>query len=117
MIWLNSIFLMGQSFIPFPTTLMGEYPTNSLAVSLFGTVMAVNTLLFIALQSYVPRNLLKPEMSGAIVPHLARKSFVGVVSYLLGVAATFVDIRVAFFLYAITPLFFITPPQVARKQL
>ena len=41
---------------------MGEYPENALAVSLFGIVMAVNTLLFIALQSYIVRNLLKPEM-------------------------------------------------------
>ena len=36
MVWLNSIFLMFQSFIPFPTALIGEYPTNPLAVSLFG---------------------------------------------------------------------------------
>lgn len=110
-VWLNSIFLMFQSFIPFPTALMGEYPLNPLAVSLFGVVMAVNTLLFIALQSYILRNLLKPEMSGAVVPHLTRKSFVGVVSYLLGVAATLINVHVAFVLYALTPLFFITPPQ------
>ena len=32
---------------------MGEYPMNALAVSLFGAVMAINTLLFIALQSYI----------------------------------------------------------------
>jgi uncharacterized membrane protein len=114
MIWLNSIFLMGQAFIPFPTALMGEYPANPLAVSLFGIVMAVNTLLFIALQSYILRNLLKPELVGAVVPHLTRKSFVGVISYLLGVAATLVDVRVAFVLYALTPLFFITPPQPRR---
>src|SRR5262245_18421822 len=44
--WLNSLFLMGQSFIPFPTALVGEYPTNPLAVSLFGAVFALNTLLF-----------------------------------------------------------------------
>src|SRR5437660_3137877 len=76
MVWLNSIFLMGQAFIPFPTALMGEYPTNPLAVSLFGAVMAVNTLLFIALQSYIIGNLLKPELVSAVVPHLKRKSFV-----------------------------------------
>jgi len=80
MIWLNSIFLMGQAFIPFPIALMGEYPLNALAVSLFGVVKAMNTLLFIALQSYIMRNLIKPEMVGAVVPHLTRKSFVGLVS-------------------------------------
>src|SRR5450432_774551 len=30
MLWLNSLFLMGQSFIPFPTALMGQYPHNPL---------------------------------------------------------------------------------------
>jgi len=71
---------MGQSFIPFPTALMGEYPMNALAVSLFGIVMAVNTLLFIALQSYILRNLIKPELADARVPHLTQKSFGGICS-------------------------------------
>jgi len=30
------IFPMVQSFVPFPTALMGEHPTNPLAVSPFG---------------------------------------------------------------------------------
>ncbi|PYL38709.1 MAG: DUF1211 domain-containing protein [Verrucomicrobia bacterium] len=115
MVWLNSIFLMFQSFIPFPTALMGEYPMNPLAVSLFGVVMAVNTLLFIALQSYILRNLIKPELLGTQVPHLMRKSFVGVISYLLGVAATLFNVHIAVVLYALTPLFFITPPQAKNN--
>src|SRR5271165_163734 len=48
--WLNSLFLMFQSFIPFPTAMMGEHPANPLAVSLFGVVMAVNTVMFMVLQ-------------------------------------------------------------------
>jgi uncharacterized membrane protein len=115
MVWLNSIFLMLQSFIPFPTALMGEYPMNSLAVTLFGVVMAINTLLFIALQSYIMRNLIKPEMIDAQVPHLTLKSFVGVISYLLGAAATWFNLHLAFILYALTPLFFITPPRVQSR--
>jgi len=115
MVCLNSLFLMFQSFIPFPTALMGEYPMNPLAVSLFGVVMAVNTLLFIALQSYILRNLIKPELLGTQVPHLMRKSFVGVISYLLGVAATLFNVHIAVVLYALTPLFFITPPQAKNN--
>ena len=38
-------------------------------------------------------------------------AIVGVISYLLGVAATFFNVHLAFVLYALTPLFFITPPQ------
>ena len=53
LIWLNSLFLLFQSLIPFPTALMGQYAGNSLAVSTFGLVMALNTLLFIALHSYI----------------------------------------------------------------
>jgi uncharacterized membrane protein len=53
LIWINSIFLMFQSFVPFPTALMGEYPRNPLAVSFFGAIMALNTVLFLVLQMYI----------------------------------------------------------------
>jgi uncharacterized membrane protein len=62
MVWINSIFLMGQSFIPFPTALIGQYSENALAVSIFGLVFALNTVLFIVLQSYIQQRLLKPEL-------------------------------------------------------
>ena len=111
MVWLNSLFLMGQSFIPFPTALMGEYPGNPLAVTLFGAVMAVNTVLFIALQTYVVRRLLLPQAAAREDPHLVAKSFTGVASYLLGAAAAWWSVYAAFALYALTPLFFIVPPE------
>jgi uncharacterized membrane protein len=66
LVWLKAIFLMFQSFIPFPTAMMGEYATNPLAVSTFGVVMAFNTLLFIALHAYILRHLIKPELVDAL---------------------------------------------------
>ncbi len=45
MVWLNSLFLLGQSFIPFPTALAGEYPVK-LAVSFF-VVYALTPLFYI----------------------------------------------------------------------
>lgn len=111
LIWLNSIFLMFQSFIPFPTALLGEYPNNPLAVTLFGVVMAFNTLLFIAVHAYILKYLLKAEFVGTQDPHIIRKSFVGVGSYLAGAAVAWLNVEAAFILYALTPLFFIVPPQ------
>jgi TMEM175 potassium channel family protein len=112
MVWLNSIFLMGQSFIPFPTALMGEYPDNRLAVSFFGCVFAVNTLLFISLHTYIVRNLIKPELAPLQDPHGLRKAMLGgPASYLAGAAAAWFSVHAAFVIYALTPLFYITPPR------
>ncbi len=110
MVWLNSIFLMFQSLIPFPTAMMGEYATNALAVSMFGIVMAFNTLLFIALHAYILRHLIRPDLVDAQDPHIIQKSFVGVFSYWIGAAAAWFSVHGAFLIYLLTPLFFIVPP-------
>jgi len=109
MVWLNSLFLLSQSFIPFPTALVGEYPNNRLAVSLFGAMFALNTLLFMVLQAYIVRNLIKPELAATQDPHGLRKAFIGPASYLLGAAVAWLSVHVAFVIYALTPLFYITP--------
>jgi len=62
MVWLNALFLMFQSFVPFPTALMGEYPGNPLAVAFFGIVMAFNTMLFMLLHlPFIGRHLKHDE--------------------------------------------------------
>jgi uncharacterized membrane protein len=109
LMWLNALFLMGQSFIPFPTALMGEYHANALAVSLFGVVMALNTLLFMLLHRYILHHLLKDDRVGTQDPRIIAKSFIGVGSYLLGAAAAWGNIYAAFFFYMLTPFFFIVP--------
>ena len=109
MMWLNSFFLLGQSFIPFPTALAGEYPHNAFAVSIFGIVFALNTLLFLLLNAYIRRNLLKPELAANQDPNAILKGFIGPLSYLIGAALAWANIYAAFLVYALTPLFYITP--------
>jgi uncharacterized membrane protein len=108
-VWLNSIFLLGQSFIPFPSALMGEYPDNRLAVSFFGLVFAFNTLLFLALHAYILRRLIKPELAPLQEPRAALKGLVGPASYLLGACLAWINVYAAFVVYGLTPLFYLTP--------
>ncbi|MDX1980080.1 MAG: TMEM175 family protein [Bryobacteraceae bacterium] len=110
LVWLNSIFLMFQSFVPFPTALMGEYPENPLAVSFFGWVLALNTLLFIVLHWYVLKHLARREAAASQDPHIIRRSLIGPLFYLLGAGSAWWSVQAAFVAYLITPLFFITPP-------
>lgn len=116
MVWLNSIFLMCQSFVPFPTGLMGEYPNNPLAVSLFGGVMAFNTLVFICLHAYIRRNLVKPELAGSLDPKMIQKSYIGPLFYLFGAGLAWLTPWLAFLFYFATPLFFITPPATKAAE-
>ena len=109
MVWLNSIFLMFQTLIPFLTDLMGEFHQNSLAVCLFGVVLAFNTLLFIALHAYILARVMKPEFIGTQPPHVIRNSFFGVAFYLMGAAMAWYNVRLAFLIYGIMPMFFIVP--------
>lgn len=110
LVWINSLFLLVQSMTPFPTALMGEYPDNRLAVGLFGVVMALDTLMFMALHAYVLRKVLKPERAAEQLPDVIARSWIGVASYLAGVALAWLQPWLAFIAYAITPLFFIVPP-------
>lgn len=116
LVWINCFFLMSQSFIPFPTALMGEYYQNPLAVSLFGVVMAWNTVMYILLHEYINRNLIKSEFENAQDPHIIKKSFIGVFSYLLGAGVAWINIYAGFIIFLITPLLFIVPPKLRIEE-
>lgn len=52
LIWLNSLFLMFIAFLPFPTSLLGEYGDQQLAVVIYAASLAVARLLLTAVWWY-----------------------------------------------------------------
>jgi len=72
--------------------------------------MAFKTLLFMVLQAYIMRKLLKPERIHLQDQQAMRKAFVGSLSYLVGVGAAWLSVPIAFLVYVLRPLFYITPP-------
>ena len=56
LLWLNIIFLLFISFIPFPTSLMGEYPFKTIPMVIYGAnLLLANIIGFISL-IYLNRN-------------------------------------------------------------
>src|SRR5512137_3024691 len=53
--WWNANLLLWTSLIPFPTALMGDYPHNKLAVSLYGLVMFLMALGFVLMRWHMHR--------------------------------------------------------------
>jgi uncharacterized membrane protein len=59
--WLNLLFLMTVSFMPFPATMQGRYPGNRTALVVFSGSLAAVSLTYVAVWAYAHRShLLAP---------------------------------------------------------
>ena len=67
LVWLNLLFLLPASLMPFAASVLGDYPNEPLAIHLYGVVMIVVSVMRLALYGYVirrPRLLWAGEVSG-----------------------------------------------------
>ena len=110
--WLNANLLLWTSFIPFPTALMGDYPTSSLAVSFYGCVMFLMALGFVLIRGYMLRNadLFNEHVDRTAFRKGTRSSIVmGPIAYALGAGLAWVSQIGAFVCYAAIALYFVFP--------
>ena len=56
LLYLNFLFLMLVAFVPFPTSLLGEYGNQQLPVAVYAATLAVGRLLLTALHWYSTRD-------------------------------------------------------------
>ncbi len=56
LVWLNLLFLLPASLIPFAASVIGEYPQNATALHLYGAVLLVLTMVRILLDWYLSRH-------------------------------------------------------------
>ncbi len=52
LVWLNFLFLMFVAFVPFPTSLLGEYGNHQLPVAIYAGTLAIGRLLLTAMYWY-----------------------------------------------------------------
>lgn len=109
-VWINMLFLLCLSFIPFPTALMGEYPHNRPAVLLFGLVATLASLLQIFLYRNIAKNHLQPEYDKESVMKNVRISFfLAPLLLVIASAVSFISLMLPYFIYALVPVFFLLP--------
>ncbi len=119
LLWLNCLFLMLLSFIPFPSALMGEYHREPVAVIVFGAVMALASLVFAWMRWYASlyAQIVQEDLSLAYLKRSVRQSFLlGPVLYSAATLTAFLHVNVAIALYALIPLYFILPRGVEDKE-
>lgn len=118
LIWLNIIFLMICSLIPFGAALLGNYPDSASALTAYGILLALLAGWRLLMYAYVSSN---HRIIFSPVPKQRRNRVLGVmifapVMFLLSLCLIPVSTFATLILYAITPPVFVTAITVVNHQ-
>ncbi len=118
LVWLNIIFLMICSLIPFGAALLGTYPHQQFALVAYGLLLFMLAGWRLLMYLYVTSH---HELTHTIVPPKRKKRVVGVmifapVMFLLSLSITGIYPTAALVLYAITPPMFVTAITLVNKS-
>jgi uncharacterized membrane protein len=97
LLYLNFLFLMVVAFLPFPTSLLGEYGDHQLPVAIYAATLAVGRLLLTALHWYSTRNdrLLDEPQDPATVRFFLKRGLTIPAIFLLSIVVSFFSVSVA----------------------
>jgi uncharacterized membrane protein len=88
---------MVVAFLPFPTSLLGEYGDHQLPVAIYAATLAVGRLLLTAIYWYSTRHdgLLDKPQDPATVRYFLRRGLAIPAIFLLSIAVSFFSVSVA----------------------
>jgi uncharacterized membrane protein len=97
LLYLNFLFLMVVAFVPFPTSLLGEYGDHQLPVAIYAATPAVGRLLLTAIHWYSTRNdrLLDEPQDLATVRFFLIRGLTIPTIFLLSIVIAFFSVSVA----------------------
>jgi uncharacterized membrane protein len=97
LLYLNFLFLMFVAFVPFPTSLLGEYGNHRLPVAIYATTLAIGRLLLTAIYWYSTRNdrLLDEAQDPAEVRFLLIRGLTIPLIFLLSIVVSFFSVSAA----------------------
>lgn len=109
-VWINTILLFFVTLIPFPTHMMGSYPSQAIMVAIWGATVGLTSLVLTWFYYYNTKNYLKSSFEKESVRKNVRLSlFAGPLIYLVAASLSFINVNIAYVIYALVPLLYILP--------
>lgn len=103
--WLNSLFLLFLTFIPFPTALIGSYPNSPVAATCYGLAMMFTALSFVLMKMYIKYSghvMKAVRVVGKDVFYL----LTGPLLYLVASLLALVNVKLALAIYILVPVIY-----------
>jgi uncharacterized membrane protein len=109
-LWLNIVFLMFVCLIPFTTGLVGTYPRQEIALSLYGANLIAISLASLAHWRYASRaGLLEAEAGTREMRKATRRLLIGAALFALAIALAFVHTPWSLAVFLLVPVLHILP--------
>jgi uncharacterized membrane protein len=111
LLWLNNVFLLGVSFLPFPAAILGAYNANAMALTIYGANLSCISLSLYVLFSYATRrpHLLAPHLPPGLVSAGHFIILTPFVFYGLAALAAFVQPTLSLVIFTALPILYVSP--------
>lgn len=120
--WLNILFLLCVTFIPFPAALLGEFSEYQTSVVLYGATLAITGIVLDMIRWYATRRhrLVEPDLDPALIRAAMRRNLTGPVIYVLAIAVSFLplhlvglnSVQLCLALYVLVPVLYLLPGRI-----
>jgi uncharacterized membrane protein len=116
LLWINILFLMSISFVPFSTALLSTYPHQQLAVGVYGSNLILTGLILYAHWSYATgaRRLIDRDLDAGIVRFASRRILIGPAMFALAIAVSFFATGPSLLIFLCAPLVYLLPGKIDR---
>jgi TMEM175 potassium channel family protein len=112
MVWLNNLLLLWICLLPFPTSMLGDHPTDQFPILVYGVNSLLCALNFLALRSYAnAAKLLNEKHSRLLGP---RRSIPAIVLFTLSLVLAFVNVYLSLACFLLVPLLYFVPTMIQR---
>jgi uncharacterized membrane protein len=113
--WLNLIYLMCVSFIPFPTALLGNFYQYQLPIVIYaGTQVVTGTLFQLMVWYASANNLIAGSPGRGFLRRAAFRNLMGPFLYSLAIIVSFASLPASLLLFVGVPILYILPGKIDR---
>ncbi len=116
LLWMNIVFLAAISFLPFPTSVLGEYPNNLAAVLFFGASIFVTSCIFLVhfLYAALGRRCVDENMTTTQVRQVAMRIAVLPITALVGMLVAPINPSSGLIVYVSAAVLYLIPGAIDK---
>lgn len=116
LVWLNNLLLLWLCFLPFPTALFGDHPTDQFPILLYAADSLLVSLTFFCMRWYAVRHHLFAEVHDEVETLGPSQSVPAIVVFSAAIILSFVHFTLALACLMLIPVLYFLPTSIGSKR-